>query len=122
MHITLYYNKSCLQLEKVDEFVNTPDALSILCDQVPLYEGVDLGTCLSLSNLADSLSFSQNLEDLVISIEMKNKLYIQPLFKHKLWSKQEDIMDSPSISFYNNGEETRSGILNGIKVVVDLGK
>ena len=109
-----------MQLEKVDEFVNTPDALSILCDQVPLYEGVDLGTC--LSNLGEILSFSQNLEDLILSIEMENKLYIYPLFKHKLWSKQEDIMDSPSISFFHNGEETRSGILNGIKVVVDLGK
>ena len=108
-----------MQLEHIEEVVSTPDALSILCDQVPLYEGVDLGTC--LSNFADFLSFSQNIEDLIISVEMEDKHYIHPLF-YPFWFKQVDIMGSPSISFYNTGEETRSGILNGIKVLVDLGK
>ena len=115
----MIHTHNILQLEHVEEVVSTPDALSILCDQVPFYESVDQETC--LSNLYESLPLSQNLEDLVISIEMEDKLYIQPLFKPKLWLKQEDIMDSPSISFFNESKETRSGILNGIKVLVDLG-
>ena len=107
-------------MEHVEEVVNTPDALSNICYQVPLYEGVDLATC--LSNLLEYVSFSQNLEDLIISIEMEDKHYIHPLFNPKFWFKQEDITGSPAISFFNTGEETRSGILNGIKVLVDLGK
>ena len=107
-------------MEHVEEVVNRPDALSNICYQVPLYEGVDnvdidIGTCL------DTLSFSQNLEDLIISIEMEDKHYIHPLFNPKFWFKQEDITGSPAISFFNTGEETRSGILNGIKILVDLG-
>ena len=55
-HEKWHVTHKVLQLEHIEEVVSTPDALSILCDQVPLYEGVDLGTC--LSNLAEYLSFS----------------------------------------------------------------
>ncbi len=108
-----------LQLEHIDEALNTTDALYILCSQAPLYDFVDLETC--YSNLEESLSFSQNLEDLIISIELEDKLDIQPLLHKDNWLNQEDITRSPSISLFNTGAETRSGILNGIKVMVDLG-
>ena len=111
-----------MQLEHIEEVVSAPDALSILCDLVPLYQGVDLGTC--LSNLAEYLSFSQNIEDLIISVEMEDKHYIHlhdTLF-YPFWFNQLDLDYNQIITFYNTGEETRSGILNGIKVVVDLGK
>ena len=110
---------ACLQLEHIAEALNTTDALIILCNQVPLYEGVNFETC--YSNLGGTLAFSQNLEDLIISIELEDKLDIQPLLNKDNWLKQEDITGSPSISLLNTGAETRSGILNGIKVLVDLG-
>ena len=54
---------------------------------------------------------------------MEDKLDIQPILQMNNWFrfKQLDITGSPSISLYNTGEETKSGILNGIKVLVDLG-
>ena len=96
--------------------------MTILCKLVPLstvYNGFDLETC--FRNLEESLSFSQNIEDLIISIELEDKLDIQPLLNKNNWFQQNDITNSPSITVYNTGTETRSGILNGIRVLVDLG-
>ena len=53
---------------------------------------------------------------------MEDKLHIQPKVQmNNFWFKQVDIRGSPSISLFNTGEETKSGLLNGIKVLVDLG-
>ena len=52
---------------------------------------------------------------------MEDKLDIQPILPLNNWFKQVDITGSPSISLLHIGEETKSGILNGIKVLVDLG-
>lgn len=108
-----------MQLEYIDEALNTTDALLILCSQVPFYDFIDLETC--LNDPADSLSFSQNLEDLIISTELEDHFFIQPILHRDNYFKQEDITGSPSISLFHTGAETRSGILNGVKVLVDLG-
>ena len=112
--------KTIFQLEHIDDAVNTIDAVTILCNLVPLSSGFDLSTC-NFSNLEEMLSFSQDLEDLIISIELEDKLDIQPLLNKNNWFQQNDITNSPSITVYNTGTETRSGILNGIRVLVDLG-
>ena len=52
---------------------------------------------------------------------MEDKLDTQPLLNKNNWFQQNDITNSPSITVFNTGAETRSGILNGIKVLVDLG-
>ena len=65
---------------------------------------------------------TQNLEDLIVSVEMEDKLDLYPLLKKENWDKQEDISESPAISLRNTAEETRSGVYNGIKIILDLGK
>ena len=65
---------------------------------------------------------TQNLEDLIVSVEMEDKLDLYPLLKKENWDKQEDISESPAISLRNTAEETRSGVFNGIKIILDLGK
>ena len=105
-------------MEHIGEAINSVDAKTILCHQVPLYNDVDNETC--FNNFYENVPYSQNLEDLIVSIEMEAKLDIQPLLSKDNWFIQRDITNTPSISFAST-TETRSGILNGIKVLVDLG-
>ena len=102
-------------MEHIGEALNSVDAKTILCYQVPLYTGVDNETC--LNNFYEYVPYSQNLEDLIVSIEMEAKLDIQPFLSKDNWDIQKDITDTPSISFASI-TETRSGILNGIKTLI----
>ena len=96
----------------------------ILCHQAPLYDYVSQEECINTINTygPERVSVTQNLEDLIVSVEMEDKLDLYPLLKKENWDKQEDISESPAISLRNTAEETRSGVFNGIKIILDLGK
>ena len=113
-----------LQLNNVDDALNTTSTSLILCHQAPLYDYVSQEECINTINTygPETVSVTQNLEDLIVSVEMEDKLDLYPLLKKENWDKQEDISESPAISLRNTAEETRSGIFNGIKIILDLGK
>ena len=89
-----------------------------------MYDYVSQEECINDINTygPETVSVTQNLEDLIVSVEMEDKLDLYPLLKKENWDKQEDISESPAISLRNTAEETRSGVFNGIKIILDLGK
>ena len=65
--------------------------------------------------------FTQNLENFIISVKKGHQHDLNPLLNENLWDIRFDEYTSPCMEvFSDDGVPTRSGKLNGIKILVDL--
>ena len=67
--------------------------------------------------------YSQNFEDLIVSIEVQNMKLLNPLVNKNNWDMDTDEYGTPTISILQDDDaETKSGVINGMTITVDLGK
>ena len=63
--------------------------------------------------------YTQNFENFLVNVQIGHQFEPNPLLNGSIWNIRFDEYISPCLDIYRNGE-TRSGKLNGIKILVDL--
>ena len=97
-----------IELEDVKEVVH--NKTNIISNQRPPYD------------MNFPSPYSQNFEDLIVSIEVQNMKLLNPMVHKNNWDMDMDEYGTPTISILqDDNAQTNSGAINGMEITVDLG-